>query len=59
MIQNWQTKKFKGFAYIDYKDTASVKKSIKHFHGKDFQGRKLILDGVVTEMKKGFKRPWV
>jgi len=48
MIQNWQTKKFKGFAYVDFKDTASVKKAIKLFHGKDFRGRKLILDGVVT-----------
>jgi RNA recognition motif-containing protein len=56
MIKNWQTKKFKGFVYIDYKDNGSVKKAITKYQGKKFKGRHLICDPVTTSMKKGFKR---
>jgi RNA recognition motif-containing protein len=56
MIKNWQTKRFKGFAYIDYKDNGSVKKAIAKYHGKPYKGRNLICDAVTTSMKKGFKR---
>ncbi len=56
MIKNWQTKQFKGFAYIDYKDTGSVKKAITKYHGKSYKGRDLICDAVITGMKKGFKK---
>ena len=56
MIKNWQTKKFKGFDYVDYKDNGSVKKALAKYQGKAFQGRKLILDAVTTGMKKGYKR---
>ena len=55
MIRNWQNKKFKGFLYIDYKDNGSVKKAIAKYHGKLFQGRKLVCDAVTTGQKKGFK----
>ncbi len=56
MIYNWQTKKFKGFTYIDYRDSGSVKKAINKYHSKLFKGRTLICDAVTTGMKKGFKR---
>jgi RNA recognition motif-containing protein len=56
MIRNWQNKKFKGFLYIDFKDNGSVKKAIKKYNGKLFQGRKLLCDAVTTGMKKGFKK---
>lgn len=56
MIKNWQTKKFKGFAYIDYKDNGSVKKAMTKYHGKNFMGRDLRCDAVTTTMKKGFKK---
>lgn len=56
MVRNWANKQFKGFAYIDYRDLGSVKKAIEKFHGKHFQGRKLILDAVITKQKKGFKK---
>lgn len=56
MIKNWQTKVFKGFVYIDYRDNGSVKKAITKYHGKNFKGRNLICDAVTTGMKKGFKR---
>ena len=56
MTRNWQTKLFKGFAYIDYKDNGSVKKAITKFHGKPFNGRSLVCDAVTTSVKKGFKR---
>ena len=56
MIRNWQNKKFKGFLYIDYKDNGSVKKAVAKYHGKLFQGRKLVCDAVTTAQKKGFKR---
>ena len=48
MIKNWQTKRFKGFAYIDYKDNGSVKKAIAKYHGKSYKGRNLICDAVTT-----------
>ncbi len=56
MIKNWQTKAFKGFVYIDYRDNGSVKKAITKYNGKPFRGRSLVCDAVVTSMKKGFKR---
>ena len=56
MTRNWQTKKFKGFAYIDYKDNGSVKKAIGKYHGKQFRGRRMICDAVTTDVKKGFKK---
>jgi RNA recognition motif-containing protein len=56
MVRNWANKKFKGFAYVDYRDLGSVKKAIAKYHGKAFKGRKLVLDAVVTQMKKGFKK---
>ena len=56
MVRNWANKKFKGFAYIDYREAAGVKKAAKKYHNKKFRGRALICDGVVTGMKKGFKK---
>jgi hypothetical protein len=48
MVRNWANKKFKGFAYIDYRDLGSVKKSVSKYNGKSYKGRQLILDAVVT-----------
>lgn len=56
LIRNWSNKLFKGFAYIDYKELGSVKKAIDKYHGKPFKGRTLVLDAVVSEQKKGFRR---
>jgi RNA recognition motif-containing protein len=56
MVRNWANKKFKGFAYIDFSESGSLKKAIKQFHGKSFQGRTLVCDAVLSTMKKGFKK---
>jgi RNA recognition motif-containing protein len=56
MIKNWQTKKFKGFAYVDFKEGGSIKKALLKYHGKNYKGRDLVLDAVTTNMKKGFKK---
>lgn len=56
MVRNWANKKFKGFAYIDYRDLGSVKKAIDKYNGKPYKGRNLILDAVTTDMRKGFKK---
>lgn len=56
MVYNSSSKHFKGFAYIDYRDLGSVKKAIRKYHGKKYQGRALILDAVTTGHKKGYKR---
>lgn len=56
MVRNWTNKNFKGFAYFDYKEAAGVKKAVKRYHNKEYRGRNLICDGVVTGMKKGFKK---
>ena len=56
MVKNWANKKFKGFAYIDYRDLGSVKKAIKKYHNKSFRGRRLICDSSTTSMKKGYKK---
>ena len=56
MVRNWANKQFKGFAYIDFQDAGSVKKSITKLHNKLFHGRKLHLDAVTTDQKKGFKK---
>lgn len=56
MVRNWANKNFKGFAYVDYRDLGSVKKAIGKYHGKKWRGRVLIVDAVVTGMRKGFKK---
>lgn len=56
MVRNWANKKFKGFAYIDFREAGSVKKAVSKYHNKMFRGRRLICDGSVTQMKKGFKK---
>ena len=56
MATNWITKKFKGFAYIDFKEGAGVKKAVKKYHKKKFRNRTLICDGVTSKMKKGYKK---
>jgi RNA recognition motif-containing protein len=56
MVRNSVNRKFKGFAYIDFKENSSLKKAIKKYHNKDFRGRKLVCDASVTSMKKGYKK---
>lgn len=56
MVRNWANKKFKGFVYIDYRDLGSVKKAVSKYHSNIFRGRRLICDGTVTQMKKGYKK---
>lgn len=56
MVFNSVTQKFKGFAYIDYRDLGSVKKAIGKYHGKKLRGRVLTLDAVTTQQRKGFKK---
>lgn len=56
MVRNSVNKKFKGFAYIDFKDANSLKKAVKKYHDKSFRGRRLFCDASVTNMKKGFKK---
>jgi RNA recognition motif-containing protein len=55
MVRNWQTKKFKGFAYIEYQSGGSVKKAMKKYSRFNFKGRSLVCDAVTTNMKKGYK----
>lgn len=56
MVRNSVNRNFKGFAYIDFKDPNSLKKAVKKYHNKEYQGRKLICDASITGMKKGFKK---
>jgi RNA recognition motif-containing protein len=56
MVRNWANKNFKGFAYIEYKDPNSLKKAIKKYHNQLYEGRRLICDASVTNMKKGYKK---
>jgi len=53
-VYNSQTKKFKGFCYIDFKEHISLLKALE-LNGKDFQGRKLQVDFEQNKPKKGFK----
>ena len=53
-VYNSQTKKFKGFCYIDFKEHKSLLKALE-LNGKDFQGRKLQVDFERNKPKKGFK----
>ena len=54
MVYNWALKHFKGFAYVDYRDSGSVKKAMNKIT--TMQGRKLLIDAVLTHQKKGYKR---
>lgn len=56
MVRNSVNNKFKGFAYIEYKEASSLVKAVKKFHNKIYQGRRLICDASVTSMKKGYKK---
>jgi RNA recognition motif-containing protein len=56
MVRNSVNKKFKGFAYIDFKEPNSVKKAVNKYHNREFQGRRLTCDASITNMKKGFKK---
>ena len=56
MVRNSVNNKFKGFAYIEYKQATSLVKAIKKYHNKQFEGRRLICDASVTAMKKGYKK---
>ena len=53
-VYNSQTKKFKGFCYIDFKEHKSLLKALE-LNGKEFQGRKLQVDFEKNKPKKGFK----
>ena len=53
-VYNSQTKKFKGFCYIDFKEHKSLLKALE-LNGKEFQGRKLQVDFEQKKPKKGFK----
>lgn len=53
-VYNSQTKKFKGFCYIDFKEHQSLLKALE-LNGKDFNGRKLQVDFDINKPKKGFK----
>lgn len=41
---NWQTKQFKGFAYITYAAHGSAKKALLEMNGKEIKGRKIKVD---------------
>lgn len=56
MAKNSVNNKFKGFVYIDYKEPNSLKKAVKKYHNKPYEGRRLICDACVTNMKKGYKK---
>ena len=53
-VYNSQTKKFKGFCYIDFKEHKSLLKALE-LNGKELQGRKLQVDFEKNKPKKGFK----
>lgn len=53
---NWQTKQFKGFAYITYANHSSAKKALVDMNGKEIKGRKIKVDfDVVQQPKSGYK----
>lgn len=56
MVRNWANKNFKGFAYIQYKQSSNLKKAISKYHNKMYRGRKLICDSSVTQKKNGYKK---
>ncbi len=56
MVRNSVNRKFKGFAYIDFKNANSLKTAVNKYHDKSFRGRRLFCDASVTGMKKGFKK---
>jgi RNA recognition motif-containing protein len=56
MVRNWANKNFKGFAYIEYKDPNSLKKAIKKYHNQLYEGRRLICDASVNNIKKVYKK---
>lgn len=45
---------FKGFAYIDFENTESVRIAL-NLNGKELKGRKMLVDYEETKPKKGFK----
>jgi RNA recognition motif-containing protein len=51
---NYANKKFKGFAYVDFKFSESVPRALD-LNGTDFKGRSLIVDGASTPARKGYK----
>lgn len=56
MVYNWANKHFKGFAYLDYREPASVRKAMRTLNGSNLRGRALVIDAVITSHKKGYKR---
>lgn len=42
-VYNYQNNHFKGFAYIDFQNTASLFSAVK-YSGKEFKGRQLMVD---------------
>ena len=56
LAYNWQTKQFKGFAYITFSNHQSAKKALMDMNGKEVKGRQIKVDyDVVQEAKKGYK----
>lgn len=53
-VYNSQTKKFKGFCYIDFKEHNGLLKALE-LNGKEFNGRKLQVDFEQSKPKKGYK----
>lgn len=53
-VYNSQNGNFKGFAYIDFKNTTSLFSAIL-FQGKEFKGRKIVVDIEQGKPKAGFK----
>jgi len=54
LVYNSLHKHFKGFGYVDFKNSSAVKEAIK-LDGKVFKGRALIIDREVSKPKEGFK----
>jgi heterogeneous nuclear ribonucleoprotein A1/A3 len=44
LAYNWQTKQFKGFAYIQFKTYEAAKKAILIMNGKEIKGRQIKVD---------------
>lgn len=53
-VYNSSNGNFKGFAFIDFKQTSSLFTAIK-FNGKVLKGRKIIVDVDQGKPKRGFK----